>query len=195
MPDSFRALSVLASCCTTTGANPSDNSSMIKDFGIGHEAARDRQHLLLAAGKSAGLLSSAFFQPRKQRVDVIEPLGEAAPRALGEGAHLQVVLHAHRVEQLAPFRHQHQSAPGLGVRSELGDIFAGEEHPAAEWLDVSGNGAQARRFSGAIGADQRRHGAWRHAERNPPEDLDLVIARLEGLYAQQRLAHFETSAL
>src|SRR5262245_17759627 len=103
MPESFRAFSVRVSCCTTTGANPSDNSSMIK--ASGSDMMPRAIASICCSPLRAGLLLRAFLQPRKQRVDLIEPLGEAAPRALGEGGHLQVLLHAHRVEQLAAFRH------------------------------------------------------------------------------------------
>jgi hypothetical protein len=52
MPDSFKTSSVLVSCCTTTGGQSKRQFIDDEDFGIGHDAARDHEHLLLTAGKS-----------------------------------------------------------------------------------------------------------------------------------------------
>jgi hypothetical protein len=68
------------------------------------------------------------------------------------------------------------------VGSQPRHVIAGEEHLTAEWLDISGNGTQTRGFTGAIGTNQRGHVSARHVERNAPEHLDLVIARLQTLH-------------
>jgi hypothetical protein len=52
MPDSLKASSVLVSCCTTTGGQSKRQFVDDEEFRIGHDAARDREHLLLTAGKS-----------------------------------------------------------------------------------------------------------------------------------------------
>ena len=54
-------------CSTIFGASPSDGSSNIISFGLRHERAADRQHLLLAAGERARHLAAPLRQPRKLR--------------------------------------------------------------------------------------------------------------------------------
>ena len=51
-----------------------------QQFRLRHQRAADGAHLLLAAGKRAGQLLAAVFQPGKQAVDPVELLGETLPR-------------------------------------------------------------------------------------------------------------------
>ena len=179
-----------ASCCTTTRANPSDNSSMIKTSGSDMSPRAIASICCSPPENVPAFWRAAFLQPRKQRVDLIEPLGEATPRALGEGAHLQVLLHAHRAEQLAPFRHQHQSARGLGVRGQpVTSSPAKNTLPPNGWMFP----VMARRLvvlPAPLAPTSVVMRAARHAERNAPEHLDLVIARLQGLHAQAAARSF-----
>ena len=105
------------------------------------------------------------------------------------GAHFQVFLDAHVAEQLPAFRHQHQPARGLVMRRQPRHVLALEDHAAAVRPDAAGDGAQARGLAGAVGAEQRRHGATRDLERDAPQHLHVVVAGLERLDLQQRFAH------
>src|ERR1700692_2839014 len=51
-----------------------------------HEGTTDRAQLLLAAGERAGELAAPFLETREERVDPLQPLGEARPRRRDEGA-------------------------------------------------------------------------------------------------------------
>src|SRR5579859_2785860 len=69
---------------------------------LGHQAAADREHLLLAAGERARALRGALLEPRK---DVQHPL--EVPRAARPGAavaaELEVLLHAEVGKHAAAF--------------------------------------------------------------------------------------------
>src|SRR5580704_17975691 len=184
-PVCFNASSLLTTCWTMTGASPSESSSMMSSCG----SAADRQHLLFAAGESAGLLPPPLLEPREQRVDLIEPVGEAPAGTAREGTHLEVLLDAHIGEQLAPFRHQHETARGLGMPRQRRHILAGEPHPALERRDAAHDGAQRRGLAGPIGTDERGHRAGSGRERYPPQDLNLAVTGLERLHPQELPAH------
>ena len=61
-----------------TGARPSVGSSSSIRRRLGHQAAADREHLLLAAGQRAGELRLALAQPRKEFVDALDAAASSA---------------------------------------------------------------------------------------------------------------------
>jgi hypothetical protein len=132
---------------------------------------------------------------REQRVDLIEAVGGASAGAAGEGAHFEVLLHAHLGEQLAPFRHQHKAARGLGMGRQRGHILAGEPYASLERRDAAHDGAQRGGLAGAIGADQRGDRAGGGRKRDAPQDLNFAVAGLERFHPQERLAHDGTAAV
>src|SRR5581483_9470796 len=81
-----------------------------EDLWVGHQPARDRQHLLLAARESAGALAPPLLETRKQRVDAVEIAGIGLARARWKSAHLQIFLNRHVGVKLAPFRYEHETA-------------------------------------------------------------------------------------
>ena len=128
---------------------------MIENLGIGHQAAGDRHHLLLAAGQRAGLLALALGKPREQREDLIEAIGISARRTFGKRAHFEIFGDAHGREQLPALRHQRETARRLGVARQVGDVLAFERDLAAPWRDGARDRAQRRGLAGAVGADDR----------------------------------------
>ena len=64
-----------------------------------------------------------------------------------------------------------------------------EDDAAALRADAAGDGAQARGLAGAVGAEQRGHGAARDLERDAPQHLHVVVAGLQSLDLEQRFAH------
>src|SRR5919198_593120 len=64
-----------------------------------HQRPPDRAHLLLAARECPRLLASPFVEPRKERVDPLEILPDAASVRALEGAHLEILEHAHPGEE------------------------------------------------------------------------------------------------
>jgi len=84
---------------------------MTRQSGVAHQAAPDRQHLLLAARQGAGALVAAFRQPREQRIDPLQ--GPAVPPDVALGNH-QVLGNAQGRENPPPLRHQAHAAADRG---------------------------------------------------------------------------------
>jgi hypothetical protein len=74
------------------------------EFGLPHQAAADRQHLLLAARHRTRDLLAALGEPRKQRINALDFVVHFGARARQERAHLQIFLHGQRRENLTAFR-------------------------------------------------------------------------------------------
>ena len=128
---------------------------MIRMSGIGHQAAGDRHHLLLAAGERAGGLAPPLGEPRKQGEHLVEAVGIFGRRAFGEGAELEILGDRHGAEQLPALRHQRKAARRLDVGRQPRHVLALEQHAAAPGRDGAGDRAQRRGLAGAVGADDR----------------------------------------
>ena len=90
-----------------------------------HQRARDREHLLLAAGERAAALVDALLEARKQREYAFE-IGSKMRGAGNRGAHLQVLQHCHPHEDAAAFRRLRDFQPRDLVRGKPRDVAAGE---------------------------------------------------------------------
>jgi len=87
------------------GASPIEGSSSSSSLGRLINARAIASICCSAAGKRAGKLPGAFLQARNvwnMRFHVGADLGDVVAR---EGAHLQVLGHAHASEHAAAFRH------------------------------------------------------------------------------------------
>ena len=67
MPSALMLLISANSSSTRSGERPSDGSSRMSSLRLRHQAAADRQHLLLAAGQRAGALALPLGEPREDR--------------------------------------------------------------------------------------------------------------------------------
>ena len=83
---------------------------------IGHQRARDRQHLLLAAGQLIAHVAAALGKTRKQLEDGVEIPG-ARPRGDGE-----VFLDRQRRKYLALLRHPADAVHRAAMRSATREI-------------------------------------------------------------------------
>ena len=134
-----------------------------QELGLAHQAAADRQHLLLAARQRAGGLDEPLAEPWKDRqyvVEVLRPRGAAAAVA----AELEILAHREVGEHAAPFRHLHQ--PGLddahgGCARDVGAV---EADRAAERPVEAGNVVVEGRLAGAVAAQQRHDLARRRPQ-------------------------------
>ena len=68
-----------------------DGSSSISRLRLGHQRARHRQHLLLAAGERAGNLLLALLQARKQLEHLINAAAAISPVGARVAAHFEVL--------------------------------------------------------------------------------------------------------
>ena len=95
---------------TTSGARPRRGLVHHDELGPGHHGAAYRQHLLLAAGKSARQLPAPLFQPGKQRVNVLDVLLNFAGIFAKIRADLQIFQNRQIGEDAPPLRHQRNTA-------------------------------------------------------------------------------------
>ena len=93
-----------------------------QEMRVGQKRARDRQHLLLAAGKLAAAIVLAFGKTRKGFVDALDAPGPA-PDAGGKP---QMLVDAERAPQPPSLRHVADAEPRDAGRRHRGDVFAAD---------------------------------------------------------------------
>ena len=81
-----------------------------QELRLGHQAAPDRQHLLLAAGQRAGALAPAARQAAGRSRTRGSRLCRAARAAAAIGAEIEVFAHRHVGEDAPALRHMDQAA-------------------------------------------------------------------------------------
>ena len=92
--------------------------------GLGHQSARDRQHLLLSARQGARCLSAPLAQSRKQVVHLIAPATPPVARFRRDCAEVQVVFDREVGKHEPAFRHQHEARFHAPMRWPFRDVFA-----------------------------------------------------------------------
>ena len=101
--------------------------------------------------------------------------------------------HRHVGNDAPAFHHLEDAAAHDPVRIDAVDALAVEHDLAARdravlGLEQARNGLERRRLAGAVGAEQRHHGALRHVEAEPAQHQDhLVIDDLDVAHREQRL--------
>src|SRR5216684_1525434 len=120
---------------------------------IGHQRARDRQHLLLAAGELGTAIVLALGQPRECVVDALDgPC--AAPHSRG---HAQVFVDGERAPQAPPLRHVTNAKPGHLRRLQRQQVFAAQQDGATGGSYQPHDRLAKRRLAHAIAADDGKY--------------------------------------
>ncbi len=159
---------------------------------VGHDRARDRHALLLAAGELARLVLGAVGQADhvERDADVLAPLRLAQFRqqqrqfdvAFGGEHRHQVVELEHEADiARAPFR----QLPGR----ELVDAAAADQDLARGGLVEAADQVQQRGLAGARGPHQRHEVALGDVEREPLQHRHLLLAALVDLAHVAHLHH------
>src|SRR5215216_4062985 len=128
-----------------------------EQFWAAHQGAADRKHLLLAAAHRARLLLHALLQAREQVEDTVHVLADTGAVVAMVGAHLKVLKHRHAVEDLAPFGALGYALADHVVGRGALDLLAVEDYLAVARGQDTVDGAEGRRFSGPVRADERDH--------------------------------------
>ena len=111
------------------------------DAWLGHEAAADRQHLLLAAAQRVGALAAPLAEPREEGQHVVESVGDvASPAADRVRTEQQVLDDGHRAEQLASLRHETERRDGRSISARSPVMSLSVERDGAG-LDARSNPA------------------------------------------------------
>src|SRR2546421_7601243 len=125
-----------------------------QDTGSRHQAASDREHLLLATRKRATDLIQTLFDARKQFEDMFLVPPNSLPVLAGEGAEEQVVADGQAAEDPAPLRHVPDSQPHDLVRGDVGDVFPAKPYLTLCRRSQAGNGSERCRLTRPVAADQ-----------------------------------------
>ncbi len=162
-----------------------------QQLGLGHQRAAHCEHLPFAAGERGGQLPAALVQAREQAIDLVQgsaPVTVALAHAL-EGAKLQVVFHAHAVEQFALLRHQAQAAADQHL-----DFRDGFQRPVEIHLPAGAEHAHDRRqqsgLAGAVGADHRDDLPFADGQAGVAQRLDLAVGHAQILHLEQGVTGF-----
>src|SRR5947207_432981 len=142
------------------------------------ERARDRDHLLLAAGERPGPLLAALLELGEELVD------EAVARLGGALGEAEVLGHGEPGKDVAVLGDVADPAPDDGVRRQRGDLLAGE-HDGAAARRKPEQAADGRRLPGAVTAEERGDAALRHGERDSLKHVRLPEPHVEVVNREQ----------
>ena len=116
---------------------------------LAHQAAADRQHLLLAARQRAGGLLAALGEAREQAEHALQRLLLQRARMARRGAHLEVLQHREVGEDLAAFGDMADARLADALARPAGDVAAVEADacrtPASRCRGWCGSASSCRR--------------------------------------------------
>ena len=175
------------SCSTTTGARPSDSSSIITQPRPRQE--RHAQRRASAAGRPTG------WRPGRRAARAAPGRCRAPPRCARprsfwsrrsiQPAVAQVLGDGQRRERRPAAGHEHD-APGRDlVGGGVGDVAAVEDDRALVGRDQAGDRLEQRRLAGAVGAEQRHDLALVDLEVDVEQHLHVAVADVEAPDEQQ----------
>src|SRR5207248_224020 len=129
----------------------------------------------------------------EERVDPVEVFLLRA--ALEVGAHLEVLLHAHRREEPPVLGHDRHPPRDAVARRPRRDVLARELDPPPPRLHDAEDRLQRRRLPGRVPAEEADELARAHLERDPLQDADLAVVGVYLGEPEQRavLAHAASS--
>ena len=107
--------------------------------------------------------------------------------ALGIGAHVEVLLHAHLQEDAPPLRHLGQALFNYLVRRQLGDVLAAELYGARPGAEQARDGLQCRGLARAVRAYEGHDLALVHVEGHSLYGVDGAVIDVDVLDFQYLL--------
>ena len=117
-----------------------------------HEAAADREHLLLAARQRPGRLPAALGESREQREHPLAILRALSPGARQHGADLEILVDAERRENLPALGDLADAEIAHAMARQAADLGPAEPDAAASRAMHAGDGLDQRSLAGAVGA-------------------------------------------
>ena len=149
-----------------------------------HQRARDRQHLLLAAGQAAGRLPPSLAEDGEDGEPGCDVLRDLRRRRHRIGAQSQVLLDGEVGEGAAPLRNVGDAEADAVGGACRRDVDAVEKDRAAR-RNLARQRPQRRGLAGAVGAEQRHHVALVDHEVDAVNDVDASVARMKTTDAQE----------
>jgi hypothetical protein len=137
------------------------------DLRAGDEAARQQQHLLLAAAERSGPLLEPLGDDREGRFDLAHP---GAQQTILGHSQAKVLLDREVLKDRVFLRGIGQRLAGVEVRRAVGDLAAVQADRTALGADEAHDGLQQRRFAHAVLAEDDQDLARRYRERDVADD-------------------------
>jgi hypothetical protein len=145
----------LLDLCHDDGREPLGRLVHDQQMRIGEQRARDREHLLLAAGELAAAMVLALGETREGVVDALDGPG-AGSHAAGEA---QMLVDAERAPETAALRHIADAEAGDVGRRAPCDVLAADADRSAAHAHQTHDRLAQRGLAHAVAADDGEHAA------------------------------------
>ena len=123
-----------------------------QELGIRHQCARNRQHLLLAAGELRAAVVSTLGQAREGVVNTLDGPGAA----VAGHRHSQVLVDGQRTPEPSPLRHVSNAKAGDSRGGETQELLATHADRAARSADETHDRLAKGGLAHAVAADNRQ---------------------------------------
>src|SRR5579875_236602 len=157
-----------------------------QQLGVGHQRARDRQLLALAAAE----LARAAVAQRPQVWEALEHRRHglaAGPAAEPVAPDLQVLDHRQRREHVPRLRDVADPARRPPLLVPAADVIPVEPDPAAQQRQLPDDGLDQRALARAVGADDQLDPRLVHAEVDAAQDRGAPVSGKDAAGVQKRL--------
>ena len=161
---------------TIEGWMPSFGSSRRMIFGSA-ASARDRELLLLAAGKHPAIAVEIIHQVGKQLGDQRRYLALAV--GAGERTHQDVLANGEIRDDLAALRHIGDAGAGTQVGRLAADLGVVETDIAGHAVGEAHQGLEQRGLAGAVAAEHGGDLPFRHVKANVMQDVAAVVVTVD----------------
>jgi hypothetical protein len=131
--------------------------------------------MALAARERAGQLRAPLAQHGKELEDRLQPLGPPASGLRAVGAHLEVLQHAERGEDLAALGHVGDAAPGAHVGRPAADVRPAVLDPAGGGRHGARDRLEQRRLAGAVRPHEGDELALADVERDVGQRAETAV--------------------
>ena len=180
MPSAFSRSITLSSSWTTSGASPSESSSMASTSGSWSSVIASASICCCPPDSCDAALPSPFGERGEQVVGAVEATLEVGVvAAVHERRHLEVLVHRHRREHALAAEEDADAELRPLLGRGVGDVPTVEAHDAARRSAEAGDGAQDRRLPRTVGAEQREHLAAMHLEADVEQHLDRPVGEVD----------------
>src|SRR5699024_6536178 len=162
-----------------------------EQLGLGHQSARDRQHLSLAPSKGSGLQAAPlreYWKPLVHALDIVVARRMTMPRAQCE-----VLGHAERLQHLTAFRNLDETVGNHFVRGFASDVNALKRDRPARRPDEAGNRVKNRRLACTVGADYGHQTSGLDRKGDIANSVNMPVTDVKAVHTEN-LAHLDSSA-
>src|SRR5215470_7960881 len=157
-----------------------------EEFGVGHQRAPERDHLLLSAGQRRARHATTFGQNGKELVDTLDRPRTGSAQLTADQ---QIFFDRERRKQAPPLGDKRDAACDHDVGGRIADRLVVEYDGVASRAHCTGNASQQRAFAGPVGANDGDHLTDLDLYRRAEQRLEIAVERIELAYLEQKVRH------